>query len=263
MNERERIKALLDAGKITQDEANLLLSALEEGDEAARQADQALTDTVGEPKLQAETPNWFPHNIRWVKVRLTAGELEATLDPSLSQPAIDSQAEVRQSGQDLEVIPQSPAGSFLSGIFGGIGVGQVKVRLPAGWGLDVDSKAAQIEAEGIQFLKGRVMAGNVELEGVGGLDLEVSAGNIEGSLLLKEGQHRLRVSMGNADLDLLSGSSVKLNASVSMGNLETKGFAGYAQTPDASTRPLGHVLGDGKANLDLSVRMGNLEVKAK
>lgn len=249
MSEQERIQALLQAGKITQQEADLLLSALEEGDTAAQQA-QA---TLGE-QYAAQPSGWQPEGLRWVRVRLTAGQLEARLDESLQMPVVEGPAEVRSAGPDLEVWPEVAGGSFLGGLLGR--VGSLELRLPPGWGLEIDSKAAQLEAEGIAFLKGRVAAGNVELQAVEGLDLEVTAGNVEGSLLLRDGQHRLRATMGNVELDLLPGSSVRLSPSVSLGNQEIRGFG---RTPNGAKGQLG----EGRASLEVSVRMGNLEVKAR
>ncbi|GIW24172.1 hypothetical protein [Meiothermus sp.] len=248
MSEQERIQALLLAGKITQQEAELLLSALEEGDTAAQQA-QA---TLGE-QYAAPATGWQPEGLRWVRVRLTAGQLEARLDPSLQMPVVEGPAEVRPVGADLEVWPEMAGGSF----FGLLGrMGSLELRLPSGWGLEIDGKAAQVEAESIAFLKGRVAAGNVELVAVEGLDLEVTAGNIDGSLLLREGQHRLRASMGNVELEMLPGSSVQLHPSVSLGNQEIRGF-------DRSVNGAHRQLGEGRASLEVSVRMGNLEVKAR
>jgi hypothetical protein len=253
MSEQERIQALLQAGKITPQEADLLLSALEEGDQAARQAQESLGETQYAPPPSA----WQPEGLRWVRVRLTAGELEARLDPSLQMPVAEGSAEVRQVGADLEVTPNMVSSSFLAGLLGRMG--SVELRLPPGWGLELDSKAAQVEVQRISFLKGRVAAGNVELEAVEGLDLEVSAGNIDGSLLLRQGQHCLLVSMGNAELDLLPGSSVRLGAGVSLGNLEVKGFNRSYAADGSEVRQVG----DGRASLEVLVRMGNLEVKAR
>jgi hypothetical protein len=257
MSEQERIQALLQAGKITRQEADLLLAALEEGDAAARQANEALDESAGQDPYAPPPPTgWQPEGLRWVKVRMTAGQLEARLDPSLQMPQVEGEVDMRPVGADLEVTPGIASSSFLGGLLGR--VGSLELRLPPGWGLEVDSKAAQVEVQGIRYLKGRVAAGNVELEAVEGLDLEVTAGNIDGTLLLREGQHRLRVSMGNAELDLLAGSSVKLNPGVSLGNLETRGFSRtYAE--GSAVRQVG----DGKAALEVTVRMGNLEVKAR
>ncbi|WP_027881557.1 SHOCT-like domain-containing protein [Meiothermus rufus] len=223
MSEQERILALLQAGKITPQEAELLLSALEENDK-----------NPGSPPVEE------PPGLHWARVRLTAGRLEARLDPSLSQPQVEGQAEVQPVGDDVQVIPHA------NGVLGGwLGKGvSLVLRLPPGWGLEVDSKAAELEVEGLRFFKGRVAAGYVALKAVEGLDLEVSAGNIEGSLLLREGQHRLWVSMGNAELAFLPGSSVTLRPSVSLGNLEC---------PNRQ-------IGQGQASLEASVRLGNLEL---
>ncbi|MER3554344.1 MAG: hypothetical protein C4331_08330, partial [Meiothermus sp.] len=114
MSERERIGALLEAGKITQDEAKLLYSALEEADQAVNEADRAVNDAVGSSDdaaagkagFREEAPPQTSGDLRWVKVRLMAGALEAKLDQSLSQPRIEGSAEVRQVGQDLEVTPR-------------------------------------------------------------------------------------------------------------------------------------------------------------
>jgi len=248
MTEQERIQALLKAGKITQQEADLLLSALDEGEAAVEEARK----TMGEQYATPAAADGPPEGLRWVRVRLMAGQLEARLDPDLEQPVIEGPAEVRPLGDDLEVVPNWSAGGFLHGLLGRTDT--LELRLPPGWGLEVDGKAGQIEAEGIAFLRGRVAVGNVELRAVEGIDLEVTAGNIEGSLLLRDGAHRLRVSMGNAELDLLPGSSVRLNPSVSTGSQEIQGFdygsSGVRQ------------LGDGRASLEVALRMGNLEVRA-
>jgi|UniRef100_A0A7C3HV12 hypothetical protein len=249
MTEQARIQALLEAGKITQQEADLLLSALEEGEAAAQQA-QAV---IGEQYASSGAAGWQPEGLRWVRLKLTAGQLEARLDPAIEMPVLEGPAEVRRVGPDLEIVPETNTG-FLSGLLGRMG--RLELRLPPGWGLEVEGKAAQVEARGIDFLKGRVAVGNVELEAVKGLDLEVTAGNIEGSLLLQEGTHQLRVSMGNAELNLLPGSSVRLSASVSLGNQEIRGLE---RNPNGGDRQIG----EGRARLEVSVRMGNLEIKAR
>ncbi|MDX2004337.1 MAG: hypothetical protein SFU83_03590 [Meiothermus sp.] len=258
MNERNRIEALFQSGKITREEADLLISALEEGSKAEDYAYKAMDENLGQPQVSHQPAGWqpdgLPQNLRWIRLRLLAGELEVKLDPSLQSPVVaEGQAEVRPSGGDVEIIPQMVKSSFLGGLLSGMPVGSLEIRVPPGWGLDLDSKAGNVEVDGIDYLRGRIAAGNVELERVKGLDLETSAGNIEGTLLLTEGRHRLKVSMGNVDLDLLEGSSVRLDAGVSMGNLAMNG----------NFQPGTSIVGGGSASFDLAVRMGNLEVRAK
>lgn len=259
MNERNRIEALFQSGKITREEADLLISALEEGSKAEDYAYKAMDENLGQPQVSHQpAAGWqsegLPQNLRWIRLRLLAGELKVKLDPTLESPSVaEGQAEVRPNGRDVEIIPQMVKSSFLGGLLSGMPVGSLEIRVPPGWGLDLDSKAGNVEVWGIDYLRGRITAGNVELDRVKGLDLETSAGNIEGTLLLTEGRHRLKVSMGNVDLDLLEGSSVRLEAGVSMGNLAMNG----------NFQPGTTVVGGGSASFDLAVRMGNLEVRAE
>jgi hypothetical protein len=240
MNERERIEALRREGKITDEEAQLLLEALEaaDQDESELHNQQVQYD---QPRGQA----FDPTGLRWVKVNMLAGELEVRVDPSLQEPQVRGKAEVRQVGQDFVIEPQPVHENLLGGLLKNFRTGELDVRLPSGWGLELDGKAGDIEIQGVAFVRGRLLAGDIELREVGGLDLDVKAGNIEGSALLREGNHRLRIEMGNAQVRLLPGSSLKLKAEVGLGNLETPGDQ----------------VGGGLGNLEAYVRMGNLEIE--
>jgi hypothetical protein len=240
MNERERIEALRREGKITDEEAQLLVEALEAADQVENEL-QNQQMQYDQPRGQA----FDPTGLRWVKVNMLAGELEVRVDPSLQEPQVRGKAEVRQVGQDFVIEPQPVQGNFLGGLLKNLRAGELDVRLPSGWGLELDGKAGDIEIQGVAFFRGRLLAGDIELREVGGLDLDVKAGNIEGSALLREGNHRLRIEMGNAQVRLLPGSSLKLKAEVGLGNLETPG----------------NQVGGGLGNLEAYVRMGNLEIE--
>ncbi|PZA06706.1 MULTISPECIES: hypothetical protein [unclassified Meiothermus] len=251
MDERERIEALRREGKINDEEAQMLLEALEAADQL-----EGEVQSSAEPKgveygsLEGQAGaggGWaYPsQERRWVKVNMLAGQLEVRVDPSLQEPRVWGKASVRQVGQDLVVEPQPVQGDFLGGVLKNFRAGELDVRLPPGWGLELDGKAGDIEIEGVAFVRGRLLAGDIELREVGGLDLDVKAGNIEGSALLREGSHRLRIEMGNAQVRLLPGSSLKLKAGVGLGNLETPGDR----------------IADGVGTLEAYVRMGNLEIE--
>lgn len=258
MDERERIEALRREGKINDGEAQMLLEALESAD----RVESEVQASVGPQNAQYDQPRgqaassgaakgWAyqsqpsPAGMRWVKVNMLAGELEARVDSSLQEPQVRGKAEVRQVGQDFVVEPQPVQGDFLGGLLKNLKAGELDIRLPPGWGLELDGKAGDIEIEGVAFVRGRLLAGDIELREVGGLDLDVKAGNIEGSALLREGSHRLRIEMGNAQVRLLPGSSLKLKAGVGLGNLETPG----------------NQVAGGAGTLEAYVRMGNLEIE--
>ncbi|WP_018465221.1 hypothetical protein [Calidithermus timidus] len=219
MNDHERIEKLLEEGKITEEEARLLREAL------------------GTPLSEPATPD-APSTLRWVRVRLTAGELVASFDPNLREPEVEGKVETRENGRDLEVAPQTTVG--------GLKVGRVNVRVPAGWGLEVHGTAGEVRARGLPYVKARLMAGEVDLSDVQGVDVEVKTGQIEGSVVLTQGRHRLHVTLGEVDVKILPGSSVKVESRVGLGNLET--------TP--------RQVGQGQAQLEASVSVGNLEVRA-
>jgi hypothetical protein len=265
MNEHQRIQALLQAGKITPDEAKLLLEALDTEDEVegiegqlrsnpepkyaqANASDPKYAQaSASEPKY-AQTSNGHTFDLRWLKVRMLAGNIEASVDPSLQTPQVTrGNADMRSVGQDVELDVQAVRSDFLGGLLGSIRAGDIELKLPQGWGLEIDGKAGEVEVKDVACLRGRVLAGNIELERVHGLDLSVRAGNVEGSLLITEGQHHLKVSMGNAELKLLPGSNVKVTPHVSLGNVSN-------QDP---------VVGEGKAVLDVTVSMGNVELRAQ
>ncbi|MER3443260.1 MAG: hypothetical protein C4342_01975 [Armatimonadota bacterium] len=245
MSEHERIQNLLREGKITEEEARLLSEALE----------APFSELVGYRPVSGGNPQEAyappragenPSALRWVRVRLTAGELVASFDPSLREPEVEGKVETRENGRDLEVSPQIPGGDFLGNLLGGLKIGQVTVRVPAGWGLEVHGTAGEVRARGLPYVKARLMAGEVDLSDVQGVDVEVKTGQIEGSVMLTEGRHRLNVTLGEVDVKILPGSSVKVESRVGLGNLET--------TP--------RQVGQGSAQLEASVSVGNLEVRA-
>ena len=262
MNERERIQALLQAGKITEDEARLLMDALETEDEIeglegqlgsdpkyarANVSDPKYAQTASGSRYAKADANGYQSGLRWVKVHMLAGNIEASVDPSLQTPQLTrGNADMRSVGQDIELDVQAVRSDFLGGLLGSIKAGDIELKLPEGWGLEVDGKAGEVDVKDVACLRGRVLAGNVELERVHGLDLSVRAGNVEGSLLLTEGQNNLKVSMGNVELKLLEGSNVKVTPHVSLGNV----------SPNHPP-----VMGDGRALLDVTVSMGNVEIR--
>lgn len=234
MSEHERIEKLLKEGKITEEEARLLREALDApfSEAVAPDAPPTASDDLS--------------TLRWVRVRLTAGELVASFDPSLSAPQIEGKVETWPNGRDLEVAPQLPGGDFLGDLLSGLKIGRVSVQVPAGWGLEVHGTAGEVRARGLPYVKARLMAGEVDLSDVQGVDVEVKTGQIDGSVRLTEGRHRLHVTLGEVDVKILPGSSVKVESRVGLGNLET--------TP--------RQVGQGLAQLEASVSVGNLEVRA-
>lgn len=268
MEERARIEALLASGKITQDEANLLLSALAEAEEANQtfeQVDQAVGQIRVEPVKQvtpeasAQAPTGSD-KLRWVKIELTAGNLTVNTDPTLSEPRVtskhglsDVQIVAEDSNYRVRASGEKDAGWF--GFLKGATFADVEVAVPQGFGLEISTRAGNVTVNGTPYLKGSVSAGQLVARDIGGLDVEVRAGNFEGSARLNSGQHRLSVAAGNAELKILPESDYRLSGSVVMGNLETTGR--YKNNSSGMRQTVNVLHGEGKADLRVDVKMGN------
>jgi hypothetical protein len=313
MSDRERIQALVAEGKITQEEADNLLAALADVDGVAAEMDAFEAAVAAEHASAApETPpsstpgggerasgtaaaptpresaspaasasQALPGNLRWVHVKVMAGDLDIRSDPSIGEPVISGSGTVNvaREGEDFVVsarrrheVRKEARREGLDGVLDGViegisdfvsgvvnSVGDLDIRVPAGYGVVVHSKAGDVDVRGVPFVKAHMLAGDLDLRDVGGVDLSMTAGDVDAELRLTEGEHRVKVSAGDVDIRLLEGSSVTVEGRVSMGDLD-------AQAPFAASRSgvRGQVsgrLGDGTARLELWVSAGDLDVR--
>ncbi len=288
MSDRDRVNLMVEEGKITPEEAERLLSALEdigglegEMDDLEREAAQedgggtSAGVPIGSASSAAEAvPASSPQDLRWVRVSILAGDLDIRGDASLSEPLIDSDQDnvtLSREGNDFVIALAKREktarregvdgfldgiGEFVSGIVGRIG--DLDIRVPAGFGVMIDSKAGDVDVRGVAFVKAKLLAGDIDLHDIGGIDLSMSAGDVDATLLLTKGQHRVKVSAGDVDVRLLSGSSVTVAGSVSMGDIEAEKPLEAFRTGMGGN--LSGRLGAGEAKLELSVSAGDLEV---
>lgn len=218
----------------------------------------------------------LPEELRWVRVSVLAGDLDIRMDPSLREPVVEGESahfEVKKDGDGYVVGParrdKAPrregvdglideVGKFVGGIVGRIG-GDLDIRIPRGFGVILDSKSGDVDVQGVPFVKGSLLAGDLDLRDVGGIDLSMSAGDVDASLRLSSGKHRITVSAGDVDVRLLEGSSVQVTGGVSMGDVEAESPLTVKRTGMGGS--LSGQIGDGSAELELSVSAGDLEVR--
>ncbi|AEB12416.1 hypothetical protein [Marinithermus hydrothermalis] len=237
MDAYTRIHALLEEGRISEAEARLLLEALEGEPEAARR------------------------ELCWARIQVRAGNLEITQDPALDQPRVEGAATIQAVPDGIRVTDRAKAreGGGLLRWIGALKDRRVHLYLPLGWGVVLEEVTGNVEADRLPYLKGSLRTGNLEVDELGGLELSVRTGNVELELCLSEGQHRLELGTGNAELTLLPGSSVTLEGAVGVGRVEASG-AFEAQGKGMGRSVAGRV-GEGKAVFKAHVRMGNLELE--
>lgn len=103
-----------------------------------------------------------------------------------------------------------------------------------------------------------VNGGNLTLEGAYTLNASVNGGNLRWAGRLTGGSHRLEVSAGNATLHLLPGSSVRLDADVTVGAFKAD-FPTQKSGGFVNTRHSGQLSG-GEAHLSCRVAAGQIKV---
>ena len=295
MSEQDRVKALLNEGKISQEEAEGLLEALGDQNEAVSASENAAPEDafkdaafdesvykrdtqesrVGEaadvpsppspPAPPAQTPpapaDAAPSGeenseaARWVRVVMFAGNLEVRVDERLERPVTEGEVTLTREGENY-VVRQVRKGDFLSNL---LSQRNVEVTLPAGHGLELDMKGGNVDLYDVPFLKGKMMAGNLDARALGGICLDMKAGNLDASLKLTEGEHQLDLKAGNGDLRLLPGSSVAVSGEVKAGGVEARGGAFVFERGTVGGSFRGTV-GAGRASLKVSQLAGNLEL---
>ena len=204
-----------------------------------------------------------PEGTRWVSLQMLAGELEVRVDESLEEPGVESDGPVdviiERADNGFVIRWDQPGGSFLGKMIGRLRSGNLSVRLPPGYGLDLAATAGDVDLEGVPYLRGHLTAGDLDAKGLKGIDFTSRAGDIDIEAELTSGSHRINVTAGNVNLRLAPTSGVAITADASIGDISSK-------LPDLKTtsRSLGEslvgVFGNGSASLDMSVTTGSIRL---
>lgn len=269
MSERERIIRLVSEGKITPEEATLLLDALAEV-EAPSRPEIPVPPVPPVPPVRpvavqsrGEGEATYPQGLRWMRVRLDSEDLEVNLDKDLQKPRIEGDVKVQERGQDIAISSNHSSRRKGSTKFLGVNINwdfdfdlgsEPVIHVPEGWGLEVELASGSLEVNGLPFVRGNVASGDVELIDVRGVDLEVMSGDLEAELRLTEGEHRLEVMSGDTSIRF-KGSSVTVLGKLSSGELDGRG--NFTQ----DKRKVSGTVGAGKAKLLLNVMSGDLTLE--
>lgn len=255
MNERERIEALRQSGRITEDEAQVLLEALGELE------DEPPGVVVSERPLYGATGATVP--LRWARVHLHSHDLEVSLDSSLDKPHIEGGVQVSQEGENLLINEvhgrrqRAEVEGFLNAVLRFLeDEDRVSLRLPQGWGLEFHVTSGDVEVKGIPAIKGHSTSGDIELEGATSLELEMASGDLEAELSLTQGRHRIRIANGDAEVSLVD-SSVQVSGVVMHGDFDARG--NFWQ----SGQKIKGTVGKGQAELDIHIVHGDLTLEDK
>jgi len=224
---------------------------------------EAKAATTPHPNEDREAQaGYAPPGIKWLRVELMAGDLDVTVDPSLSAPTASSDVgsvglEATEDGYRLA--SRSGQGA-LGGFFGKVRAGNFKVVLPDGYGLELAKMVGDVDLKDVPYLRGTLSAGDMDAHGLLGVDFTTLAGDVFLSLKAQHGRHQVRAKVGDIEAVLLPGSDVTVNGNVSMGDIT-------ASEPFKTERSLvsesvSGKLGSGRATLDLWVTAGSIKVRS-
>lgn len=225
MEDRRRILEMVREGILPPEEALELLAVLEEQEGSGAEA-PATSPAPGHPQ---------------VRILARGANLEVRGLGGLAEPAAEGGAFL-QAGE---------------GYVYRVAFGEGTLRVPEGVWVVLEAQGSNVALARVA-LRGRALGANVEGEALLGLDLEVVGGNLEAGLRLQEGEHRLLVRAGNAELRFLPGSDLRVEAEARWGQVEAEGPWRRVVGPGGFRG----LLGEGRARLSARVAMGNLELEA-
>ncbi len=230
------------------------------------EAGAAAPEAAAAPHVQSENGEpqrgYAPAGTKWVRVELMAGDLEVTMDPSLSAPTASSDSgDIRLEATEYGYRLASRTGQgALGGMFGKLRAGDFKVALPSGYGVELANMVGDIELTGVPYLRGTLTAGDIDAHGLLGVDFTTLAGDVFVSLTPQSGRHCVRAKVGEIEVVLLPGSDVSVKGSVSMGDITAS--EPFTTERNLVSERVSGTLGTGRATLELSVTAGSITVRS-
>jgi hypothetical protein len=230
-------------------------------DPAREAAREPARGPAGEPPPATET---LADVDRWTSIELFACAVQVEVDPTLQEPVVDArQGDIRLEASEggWRVAQGGPReGTWLERLVDGVRGTRLHLRLPPRTGVALDVKAGDVEMDGVPALRGRLMAGDLDARGLRAVDVAVNAGDLDLGLDPAPGLHRVRLSVGDAELHLPDSADVRVEAEVAIGDASASAPFGSERRGMVAEHVEG-VMGEGRATLRIEVGTGDLDVK--
>lgn len=272
MNEEARIRALVAEGKITDDEAQQLLEALADSEpqprakpeevpqqESGHSADSAAERERFGPGRENEFETGSDASGPWVRIELSAGDLDIRADPALSEPTAEGEVDI--SREEGGFVIKGRGESPLAGLFGGAARGDVDIRVPQDHSVAIRAAAGDINVQDVRFLRGKVTCGDIEVERIGGVDLVAISGDVDITMTPTRGKHHLKATSGDVRIKLLAGSSVSLSGTAMSGDVRLP--EAFKKEGKLVSRKFSGSVGEGNAQFKLQIVSGSLRIEAQ
>jgi hypothetical protein len=214
----------------------------------------AQLDAINQSERQAES------SIRTVRVVRQLASFEIIGDPSVRDAVAEGPHHARIDGDVMVFDGGTSDGpwGFMFGLGRNLLRDALLVRMNPALGLDVQVQAGDCRVRGVQGpIRARVQAGSATIDGfASAVDFSVHAGDLRATGRLDSGDSRIACKMGSASLHLERGSSVRIKARSSLGDIELPDRS--SQT--GATGNEDFIVGAGAASLAIETTLGSVKV---
>ncbi|HEX6548757.1 MAG TPA: DUF4097 family beta strand repeat-containing protein [Candidatus Dormibacteraeota bacterium] len=254
LDRRREIIAKVASGELSPEEA---ASRLEE------------TEVEAAPSAEATPSLAAPAGIEAVRVVADFGSVRIYGDASVAGAIAEGPHAAEQDGSTLVINGWlGGLGGFVFGrrgrrrvrIGGDHGEDRIDVRMNPRLRLILDVKAGDVRVDGIEGpIEADVLAGELRIDRFRApIDINLKAGEVRASGRLDHGASHIRCSAGSVRLELEKGSSVRVQARTTMGNVDLDDDQPTAMIGGG---PVERVIGAGAATLEIDATMGDVRVR--
>ena len=230
---------------------------------------QALETPVEPPPAAPPAPATATAISRRVKVVSTFASADIVGDPSVDFAVAEGPHRARQDG-DTMVIEQSFMDEEGSFSFGGVRRAfngpdllhrNLTVRMNPDLALLATVQAGNVRIDGVHGpITAEVQAGNCEVDDFRSpFSVVTKAGNVTAKGRLDSGASKIRCSMGSVTVNLEKGSSVRITAHTTMGDVAIEG-SGASEVSGSAGKVV--MVGSGSGTLQCDCTMGEVRVFA-
>lgn len=202
---------------------------------------------------------------RWARVEMFAGTLRIEVDAGLDAPRAEADAgdlEVTRDGDGWRIAQKAKGDAdWIERIVDAWNRSRVTVRLPSDTGVDLDIKAGDVELHDVPALRGRLMAGDLDAYGLRAVDVALNAGDLDLRLDPIAGEHRVKMTVGDAEIRFPADAGVSVQGRVTVGDVSAP--APFETRRSGVSERVSGTLGDGRAALSVEVATGDLELSVQ
>jgi hypothetical protein len=202
-------------------------------------------------------------SIRKVRIARQLGAFEIVGDPSVRDAVAEGHHHARIDGDVMvfEGWGSGGPGGFIFGFGRNLADDRLLVRMNPALALEVKVQAGDCRVRGIEGpIRADVQAGSATIDGfASAIDFSVRAGDLRATGRLDSGTSRIACQAGSVALHLERGSSVRIKARSSLGDIELP--SGTTQVGETGAEEL--VVGDGAAALAIETTIGSVKVTAE